>query len=101
MHIYIYIYIYSYIYGIYVVVRTNPSDIESQRQVGVDRVITSVRLGGVIVSRLVQNARDVGSIAGLIGYFPRLSSLSHWCHDQDPTQVTQESYYHRHTQFQI
>ena len=34
---------------------------EPHRQVDVDRVRSSVRLGGVIVSTLVRNARGVGS----------------------------------------
>ena len=38
---------------------------ESHGQVGVDKVVTSGSLGGVMVGRLTQNASDVGSIPAL------------------------------------
>ena len=41
----------------------------SQRQVDVDRVVTSEILGGVMVSKLVHNAIDVGSIPVLGALF--------------------------------
>ena len=42
-------------------------------QVGVGTVVTSGILGGVMVSTLAQNARDVGSIPILSAIFPILS----------------------------
>ena len=60
------------------VVCTDLSDKEPHRQVGVGRVVTSGGLGGVIVSILSQNARDVDSIPTLGTLFPISSTLQHW-----------------------
>ena len=45
-----------------VIVCTDLSGKESPRQVGVGTEVTSGSLGGVMVSTLAGNARDVGSI---------------------------------------
>ena len=49
---------------------TDLSGKESHTQVGVDMVVTSGSLGGVMVSILAWNARDVDSILSLGAIFP-------------------------------
>ena len=53
-----------------VVVCTDFSGKEPHGQAGVGMVLTSGSLGGVIVSTLARNARDVGSIPALGTIFP-------------------------------
>ena len=48
----------------------NLSANEPHRQIGVDRVVTLGSLGGVTVSTLAQNARDVSSIPAVGAIFP-------------------------------
>ena len=55
---------------VFVVVCTDLPGKDLHRQVGVDRIVTSWHLGGVMVSSLAQNARDVGSRPTLGTIFP-------------------------------
>ena len=45
---------------------TDLSGKELHRQVGMGKMVTSVSLGGIMVSTLAWNARDVGSILGTV-----------------------------------
>ena len=45
-------------------------------------VVTAGRLGGVMVSTLARNTKDVGLIPT-----PFSSPARHWFHDQDPIQA--------------
>ena len=69
-----------------VVVCTDLSDsgMEPHRLVGIDRVMTSASLGGVVVSTLARHTRDVGSIPALGAILPYF----HYPHDNihDSTQ---------------
>ena len=58
-------------------------------QVGVGEMVRSVSLGGVIVSILTGNVRDVRSIPALGAIFP-IFNISHdtGCFDDDPVQAT-------------
>ena len=49
---------------------------EPLRQVGMDSVVKFVSIGGVIVSTLAQNARDVGSITAVGFPFPIFITLT-------------------------
>ena len=49
---------------------TDLSGKELHRQIAVCRVVTSGNLGGLMVTKLIQNARDVSSIITLGAIFP-------------------------------
>ena len=64
--LFMYLYVKTYnSRGTGVVVCTDLSGKEQYRQVGLDRVVTSGNIGGVVVSTLVWNARSVGVIPAL------------------------------------
>ena len=56
--------------GMSVVDCTDLSGKEPHRYVGIDKMVTSGSVGGVIVGTLVQNARDVAPISTLGTIFP-------------------------------
>ena len=56
--------------GTSVVVCTDLSGKESHRQVGKGRMVTLANLGGLMVSTMAGNARDMGSIPALCARFP-------------------------------
>ena len=56
-----------------IVIYTGHPDRESHRQVGVGMVVRSWNLGGVLVSTLAGNTRDMGSILTIL-----LSHHTHW-----------------------
>ena len=58
-----------YIFTAIVVVCTDLSGREPHRWVGLVRVVTAGNLGGVIVCRMANNARDMGSIP-MLGSIP-------------------------------
>ena len=70
-----------------VIVCTDLSGKEPHRQVGVGRVGTSGSLGGIIVSTLSQNARDLGSIPTLGAIFPISITLTTLVAVTDPVQA--------------
>ena len=53
-----------------ITVCTDLSGKEAHRQVGMDKVVTSRSLAGVMVSTMAQNARDMGRITTLGTIFP-------------------------------
>ena len=61
---------YGVLYCPTVLVRTDLSSKEPHRQVGVGRMVTSGSLGGIMVSTLARNARDVRSIPTVGAIFP-------------------------------
>ena len=52
---------------------------EPHREVGMDSMIKSGSLGGIMVSTLTQNARGVGSISTLGPVFPTLNTSMTSC----------------------
>ena len=67
---------------------TDLSGKEQYIQVGMERVVTSGRLGGVMISTHTRNARDVGSIPAL-GVIFRIFHYPHntGCHDHVSVQA--------------
>ena len=63
-----------------VLVCTDLSGKEPHRQVGMGRVMTSGSLGGVMLSTLAQNARDIGSMSTLGTIFPIFIIISTTIH---------------------
>ena len=59
------------------------------RYVGVSGVVTSGNLGGVMVCKLAQNAKDVGLILALGAIFPICVTFrTLTSHDQEPVKAT-------------
>ena len=62
--------------GMSLLVCTDLSVKAAHRKVGMDSMVTSGILGGVMVSTLSQIARDVGSISALGTLFPIFNTLT-------------------------